>query len=144
MEFDTLFYHLIVGRVLSSINQRNDELLHPPSSGISSLGLHSYAGKSSYVGNKEGNPTTENLGLTSNPSNIAVVRPQQQLRKNRPSSPRAGTGNSNDTTDLPPLEPPTNRKWFNLFGVIDTDKLGNLFGRGKLRLIREIIKNSAI
>ena len=97
------------------------------------MGLHSYAGKASYVRSEEGNHAIDNLGPTSNLSNIAVVRPQQQQKNNSTSSTMAGTGNINN--DLAPIEPPRNRRWFNLFGVIDTDKLGNLCSRGMLGLI---------
>ena len=118
---------MIVGRGLSSITERNPHYLQPPSSGISSLGLHSYAGKAAYVRNKE--DTHKHVGSGAKSGNIAVVRPQQQLRNHGASSGVSNIGNLNHTNDILAIEPPTNRRWYNLFGVIDTEKLGNLCGR---------------
>ena len=94
-------------------------MLQPPSGGISSLGLHPYAGKASYVDGGSGG--RDNAGGTSS------ITPQQKKRDNRPKHP----------PPAPPAQPPAtprqpqDRKWSNLFGVIDTTKLQNLMGGGK-------------
>ena len=108
----------ILDRGKRSINQRNQKYLQTPSAGISSHGLHPYAGKASYVGasiNDQSNKA----------SNVAVIRPRPQNRNPSISSTTVETGE-----ELTPLKPPRNRKWYNLFGVIDTSKLSNLLGRG--------------
>ena len=58
-------------------------------------------------------------------ANVAVIRPRPQNRNPSISSTTVETGE-----ELTPLKPPRNRKWYNLFGVIDTSKLSNLLGRG--------------
>ena len=105
---------------------RNRQHLQPPSSGITSLGLHSYAGKASYVGNTESDGSVNGLRLSTNQSNVAIVRPRPSQRNPSISSTTVETGDA-----LPPVKRPRVRKWYNLYGVIDTEKLGNLFGRSK-------------
>ena len=60
-------------------------------------------------------------------ANVAVIRPRPQNRNPSISSTTVETGE-----ELTPLKPPRNRKWYNLFGVIDTSKLSNLLGKGML------------
>ena len=125
----------ILDRGAKNINQRNRKYLQPPSSGVSSLGLHSYAGKASFVGSMENNNAT-NTGIMSlendsgssrHAANVAIVRPRPSQRNPSISSTTVETGN-----EIPPNKRPRNRKWYNLFGVIDTEKLERLFGRGNL------------
>ena len=125
-----------IERGISNNNQRNRKYLQPPSSGVSSLGLHSYAGKASYVGKTE---TEENSEYTNNPAKIAVVRPRPQQRNTSISSIAVETGR-----DSLPSNPPRTRKWYNLYGVIDTEKLGSLFGRGSLLIIKKHYKKQLL
>lgn len=125
----------ILERGVKHINQRSRKYLQAPSSGVSSLGLHSYAGKASFVGSMENNdPTSPGImtlendpGSSHHASNVAIVRPRPSQRNPSISSTTVETGN-----DIPPIKRPRNRKWHNLFGVIDTEKLERLFGRGRL------------
>ena len=101
---------------------------------MSSLGLHSYAGKASFVGSNENNdPTNHGImtmenhsGSSHNAPNVAIVRPRPSQRNPSISSTTVETGN-----EIPSIKRPRNRKWYNLFGVIDTEKLERLFGRGR-------------
>ena len=118
------FYHYFKER--GNVSHRNRQHLQPPSSGISSLGLHSYAGKASYVGNSDTDGSVSKLSSSSNQCNVAIVRPRPTQRNPSISSTTVETGDP-----LPPVKRPRVRKWYNLYGVIDTEKLGNLFGRSK-------------
>ena len=120
--------HLILERSLNLASHKNRNQLCPPSSGISSLGLHSYAGKASYVGNTESDGSSERLRPSNKPSNVAIVRPRPSQRNPSISSTTVETGEA-----LPPVKRPRVRKWYNLYGVIDTEKLGNLFGSSKCK-----------
>ena len=120
-------------------NQRNNQSLQPPSSGISSLGLHPYAGKASYVGGLSDNNGNRDTAIGTNSSNVAVVRPQQQHQSGNITPAIEGANNTMRPNQLLPAQRPENRGWFNLFGVIDTQKLRNLCGGGILQSYRRIV-----
>ena len=120
-------------------NQRNNQSLQPPSSGISSLGLHPYAGKASYVGGSSDNNGNRNAAISTNSSNVAVVRPQQQNQNGNTTPAIDGANNTMRPNQLLPAQRPENRGWFNLFGVIDTQKLRNLCGGGILQNYSRIV-----
>ena len=65
-------------------------------------------------------------GSSHNAPNVAIVRPRPSQRNPSISSTTVETGN-----EIPSIKRPRNRKWYNLFGVIDTEKLERLFGRGR-------------